>query len=75
MRNERKKISGTMIKSGLNGKKNKNNLMIMSALNLLNSCNIVVVLSQFLLIKQAVVPVTQLLIPVKDRDKTAFRRQ
>lgn len=47
----------------------------MSALNLLNSCNIVVVLSQFLLIKQAVVPVTQLLIPVREGDKTALQRQ
>lgn len=38
--------------------------MILSTLNLLNSCNIVMVLSQLLLVKQAVIPVTQLLIPV-----------
>lgn len=47
----------------LNG--GKTNLMILSTLELLNSCDIVMVLSQLLLVKQAVIPVTQLLIPVK----------
>lgn len=39
--------------------------MILSTLNLLDSRNIVMVLSQLFLVKQAVIPVTQLLIPVK----------
>lgn len=39
--------------------------MVLSALHLLNSCDIVMVLSQLLLVKQAVVPVTQLLVPAK----------
>lgn len=53
----------------------KANLMILSTLNLLNSCNIVMVLSQLLLVKQAVIPVTQLLIPGKDSNKNSYRLQ
>lgn len=47
--------------------------MILSTLNLLNSCDIVMVLSQLLLVKQTVIPVTQLLVSARDRKKTALK--
>lgn len=47
--------------------------MVPFILNLLDSSNVVMVLSQLLLVTQAVIPVTQLFIPIKTKISTALK--